>query len=288
MSAYNNLIGIGIDFGMPEVSVEDRIKTIADVGFDAVFCGWRADGCVGKIARLAAENGLILQSVHAPFKRIDRMWQEGDEGEAVLSELCQCLDDCAANSVNIMVSHAWIGFLPEAPNDVGVDRFSRLLDRAEKLGVTVALENTEGEGYLSYLWSRLSDRTSAGFCIDTGHEFCYNIGRDMIETYGNGGKLVATHIDDNLGMTGDTITWYDDYHLLPFDGKVDWQSVADRLVGVGYNGILTFELKTKNNPGRNANDIYASLNCEEYLSRAYERAVRIAKLIYDARENHKI
>lgn len=279
MNRKSRQLGIGVEFCMPEIPLKERITTIAEVGFDAIFCG---SGKVGEVSALAKSNGLILQSVHAPFKRIDRMWNEGEEGDEVLDELCRCVDECAENSVSILVSHVWIGFIPVEPTESGARRFARLLDHAASRGVQIAFENTEGENHLEYLRDRLASHKAYGFCIDTGHEMCYNRSEDMIGKYGANGKLIATHLNDNLGITGDTITWLDDYHLLPFDGKADWKSIAKRLNGVCFDGILTFELKKKSTPGRNANDIYTDLDCASYLRLAYERAEKFASLLDNA------
>lgn len=275
MKSGKRQLGISLEFCMPEIPVRERIKTIAEVGFDAIFCG---SGKVSEVSSLAKEHGLFLQSVHAPFKRIDRMWKDSEEGDDVLSELCRCVDECAENSVNILVSHVWIGFVPVEPTELGAERFSRLLDHAASRGVTVALENTEGENHLEYIRDRLASHPAYGFCIDTGHEMCYNRSEDMIGKYSANGKLVATHLNDNLGITGDTITWLDDYHLLPFDGKADWSGIAKRINATGFDGVLTFELKKKSTPGRCANDIYSELDCEGYLRLAHERAEKVAAL----------
>lgn len=270
---------MGIDFGMSEVSFADRIKYIARAGFDAAFCGWKRGDYLAEIARELKSNAIIFQSVHAPFNKVNKLWEAGEEGDAVLRDLCDCLTDCAQNGAPIMVSHAWIGFGEQHPNDIGIDRFSTLLDHAEKCGVRVAFENTEGEKYLEYVRDCLFSHPAAGFCIDTGHEMCYNYGDDMITKYGANGKLIATHINDNLGITGKSITWLDDAHLLPFDGVADWQGVVDRLGAVGYDGILTAELTTKSKPDRTTHDIYSELDCEGFVRLAYERVHRVSQLI---------
>ncbi len=279
MSQNKRLIGMDMDFGRGDVPAPERLKYIASAGFDATFCGWRPDGNLSATARLIREAGLILQSVHAPFNKIDLMWKEGAEGDGILDMLCRCLDDCAEAGAPIMVSHVWIGFGDQHPNALGISRFSALLDHAEKCGVRVAFENTEGEKYLELIRDELFSHPAAGFCIDTGHEMCYNYSEDMISKYGSDGKLIATHINDNLGITGNSITWLDDAHLLPFDGVGDWQSVADRLLSVGYDGILMSELTTKNKPDRHTHDIYAQLDCESFVRLAYERMNKFASLI---------
>ena len=279
MSQNKRLLGMGMGFGRGDVPAEARLEYIAAAGFDATFCGWNPDGDLAATARLIREAGLILQSVHAPFNTVDRMWKRGKEGDEVLNMLCRCLDDCAEAGAPIMVSHVWIGFGRQRPTKIGIERFARLLDHAEKCGVRVAFENTEGEKYLELIRDELFSHPAAGFCIDTGHEMCYNYSEDMITKYGKDGKLIATHINDNLGITGDEITWLDDAHLLPFDGVGDWQGVADRLLSVGYDGIIMSELTTKSKPHRNTHDIYNKLDCEGFVRLAYERMSRFASLM---------
>ena len=148
---------------------------------------------------------------------------------------------------------------------------------AEKYGVNLGFENTEGEEYLEAILNRYSDSSRVGFCIDTGHEMCYNERRDLITKYGK--QLICTHLNDNMGRTTDKITWHDDAHLLPFDGSADWQGIANRLNAVGYGSELTFELTSKSKPQRSANDIYNNLDYEGFVSLALDRAKKFAQLL---------
>ena len=104
----------------------------------------------------------------------------------------------------------------------GVKRFETLANEAERLGIKIAIENTEGEEYLERLLSCLNGHPAVGFCIDTGHEMCYNESRDLISKYAR--QLLCTHLNDNMKITGDEITWLDDSHMMPFDGLADWRA----------------------------------------------------------------
>ena len=259
------------------VSTEEQIPLIKKAGFDGVFTGWSDNAPIAEWAKIVADNGMIYQSLHAPFNRANLMWEPGDAGEVVTDELCRCLDACAENGIPITVAHAFIGFDTHNPNEWGVKRFGRAAEYAKSIGVKLALENTEGEEYLELLMEALSDNPAVGFCIDTGHEMCYNHSRDLITKYGS--RLIATHLNDNMGITDENnITWLDDAHLLPFDGIGDWQGIADRLWAVGYRGELTFELTSQNKPQRNTHDCYAAWSFEEFLAQAYDRACRLRNL----------
>jgi len=259
------------------ISQFDIVPLVKQAGFDGAFIDATSPEIdVIAIADRMRENGLVLQSVHAPFTRVHLLWEEGEEGEQALAEQIACLETAHKAGAPIVICHVFIGFGEEHPTDVGAERFSRLLDRAQELGMRIAFENTEGEKYLEHLRERLWEHPAAGFCIDTGHEMCYNHSRDLIGKYGD--KLIATHLNDNMGITGPEIFWHDDAHLFPFDGIADWQGIADRIKKTGFDGFLTFELTTQNKPGRTTHDIYAHLDVSGVLSLAHEKAMRFASL----------
>ena len=104
---------------------------------------------------------------------------------------------------------------------------------------------------------------------------CYNYSRNLLEFYGD--RLIATHINDNLGIKdfNGRIFWHDDLHLLPFDGIADWDERMKRLDDCGFCDIMTFELCRLSKPNRHENDIYIKMTLEEYLAEAYKRACRL-------------
>ena len=93
--------------------------------------------------------------------------------------------------------------------------------------------------------------------------------------------MFSTHLNDNMGMTGEKLTWLDDSHMLPFDGVADWENIAKRMNSVGYKGELTFELTRFNRPERHTSDAYEKMTFEEYATLALERARRFGNIIGD-------
>lgn len=273
---YKQKLCLGLLGGL-SVTPAEQIKMIKAAGFDAVFTDWSAPGCLDGLAKEIKDEGLIFQSIHAPFGRSADFWHEdGEKANTAVNELIACLDDCKRLGVPIMVAHTFIGFTEHDPNPLGVERFAKVVKAAEERGVRIAFENTEGEEYLDMLMEAFKDSPAVGFCWDTGHEMCYNHHRDMLASYGD--RLIATHINDNLGISrfdGETY-WTDDLHLLPFDGIADWDGVAARLDKCGFDGIMTFELTVKSKPDRFENDKYAAISTEQYLAEAYARACRLA------------
>lgn len=270
------MLCINTSLGFEDISTEDRLHQIRTAGFDGFFTEWEPGAPVTEVARQARSMGLYYQSVHAPFGNVDKIWEPGEEGESCLKMLMDCVQDCADAEVLLVIVHAIIGFDKHNPSDLGVERFDRLCRFADERGMLLGFENTEGEEYLARVLTELAFHPSCRFCWDTGHEMCYNHSRDMMSLYG--GRLAGVHLNDNLGITGDEITWLDDAHLMPFDGVANWQGIADRLRVHHFQGPLTFELTRLNKPGRHTHDIYAKWDYMEFLRQAFARAKSVAAL----------
>ncbi len=260
------------------LSTAEQIKLFHKTGFEGFFTEWKPGTPVEEYAALAKELGMIYQSIHAPFNKSDDMWHGDDAlAEIAINELIECVNVCAENGVEIMIAHTYIGFDDNrTPNEKGLERYAKVVREAERLGVKIAFENTEGEEYLAALMEHFKDNKNVGFCWDSGHEMCYNRSADLLALYGD--RLIATHLNDNLGIkdSGGRIFWHDDLHLLPFDGIADWDNIANRLDKCGFDGIMTFELNLNSKPDRHENDVYRRMPIEEYVAEAYKRACRVA------------
>ena len=259
--------GFGLNF-------EDSLRLIADAGFDSFFSGTAPNDELRQRRKLADSLGLVYSSLHAPFKRASDMWKNGLLGDIAECEIRDCIDLCSGIDVPILVVHPFIGFDMHTPSEIGLSRFKRLAQYAYEKNVKLAIENVEGEEYFDYLMNGLADFDSIGFCLDTGHQMCYNRGRDFLSELGD--RLIYTHVNDNMGITypDGRIFWHDDAHLLPFDGVQDWNKLALQLKNIGYKGYLTLELSKTSKPNRICNDIYNKMSPQEYV---YEAAARIKK-----------
>lgn len=270
-------VGLNAQFGP---ALTEQISLLKKAGFHGFFVKWEHGMDLTDIARKAEEEGMLFQSIHGPFLRVCDLWEEKENTEDVLAELIECLEVCRKFHVPIMVCHAFIGFdRIYCPTRLGIENFERVIRAAEEAQVKIAFENTEGEEYLSSVMNHFRDHPLVGFCWDTGHEMCYNRGKDMLSLYGE--RLLCTHINDNLGISDPDgkIFWLDDLHLLPFDGIGDWMEMANRLKRHRYQGPLTFELLKNSKPGRHENDAYSQMSAEEYFCLAYERAAKFRALL---------
>ena len=257
----------------------ELIRAAAEAGFAGYGFVWKHTTPPEEWAlavKTLHETGLAADYVHAPFGKINRMWRQGDSWQTPYERSLQCLHDTARAEVPVMVMHCYIGFENRDPiSQMGIDRFGMLVREAEKLCVKIAFENTEGEAYLAALMGAFCHEKHVGFCFDSGHEACYNGGKDLLALYGS--RLLCTHLNDNMGSHG-VSTPQNDLHLLPFDGILNWEGVASRLDNVGYHGTMNFELLAYSKPGRHENDKYAAMGACAYARLAYERACRVAAL----------
>lgn len=263
-------------------SPEEQLPVLKSASWDGVFFTWTGTQDDRSLAAAIGREGLALQSVHAPYDRVDRLWEADEEGEAEVLRLIACIRDAASWGCGLVVMHAVVGMERISPKDSERERafrlFGRIFEAAREAGVLVALENTEGEQYLDALLTHFRGHPAVRFCIDTGHEMCYDHGHDLIGKYSD--LLYCTHLNDNLGMSGSTITWLDDLHLLPFDGAADWEGIVSCLHAAHYRGDLTFEVKLEGREGRHEHDAYRALSFFGYASLARERAERLRKMYF--------
>lgn len=266
------------DFGIP---FTEQIKLFKRTGFEAFTGHWRVgeDESVRECAKVAKDEGMIFNAFHAPWDYTDDMWNENEKELAAqgVKNFKHFIELCSELQIPLMISHIYVGFdEPCVPTDFGMENYGKVIEHAKKHGVKIAFENTEGEQGLDALLKAYNEDKDVGFCWDSGHEMCYNDSKDLLALYGH--KLMATHINDNLGVKdfNGRIFWHDDLHLLPFDGIADWDYNAERLAKTGFNDILTFELNNKSKPNRHENDKYYKLPIEEYVAECYARACRFS------------
>lgn len=280
-------LNVGMDF--EDVSPLDQLEPIKSVGFDQFFfCDEKGQDSKEDetIAEKAAKVGIGFHSIHAPFYGMDDIWHDesGELAAVMEADLKKSIDNCRNLDVPLVIMHAIIGMDNHTPTELGLERLGKIIDYAVKRGVTIGFENTEGECYLKALLEKYGELENVGFTFDSGHELCYNNATDMLGKYGK--YLVSTHLNDNFGMTDpEHPTFFDDHHLLPFDGVGDWDGIAHRLRKCGFDGSLTFELVHNGREGKNVEHPYLEMSFEDYLEKAYEHADRFRELFLATKLN---
>ena len=253
---------IGINMGAYiGLDTDTQIELISKNGFDSVFIGTDYSNAGEIIEKLCSKN-INCESIHAPFDNINDMWEDGESGETMLSRLIDCVDACAANNVPVCVVHLSSGIHVPRVNNVGYEHFSRLVEHADTRGVKIAFEN---QRFLANLAFAMEEFPSAGFCWDTGHEECFANGRRYMPLFGD--RLVQLHVHDNF------LEYNGDSHLLPYDGKIDFERVAKSIGKAKYNNSLMLEVFNGHKP------VYENTTPEDFYRRAAQRARMIAEKV---------
>lgn len=256
-------IGINLQT-IPNFTDEEFLRTVAGLGFNAMFTGMMDEDRHDRCANLMAKLGLEYETIHAPFGHINDMWLDSDDGEVMLDELTDCIDRCVQVGAPIAVVHLSAGNTPPSITDLGRARFARLVEHAKAKNVTVAFENQRKLANLAWAMETFRPEDSVAFCWDCGHENCITIGKEYMPLFGD--RLICTHIHDNEGM------FDKDDHWIPFDGNIDYNRFAAHLRRVNYQGSLMLEI-LYNRPR------YAETPIETYLERAAAAAKRLVQIV---------
>ena len=244
-------------FGYP-LSPQERMRAIKQAGFDGVILLWADyfDADYQEFPKYAEKEGLYVENAHAPYLQSNSIWENTIEGQEYTDQIIRCVQDCSAFQIPTLVLHPINGktLLPE--NNIGIDRFKRIIETAEKFGVNIAIENQGNPEYLDLVFRNVkSDRLC--FCFDSGHENFYSPDLDLLELYGE--KLIALHLHDNNGE--------EDAHALPFTGHVRRERIANHLRKIHYTGAIALETLNKG---------FESVeNPVEFLRIALDRAKKI-------------
>jgi Sugar phosphate isomerases/epimerases len=250
-----------------ELTIKERYQLIKEAGFDGVLLWWsngfgrdvfgRNDYRNGP--QIARKAGLFIENIHTPVQNQNNFWLDNLDGEALTDCYLQCVEDCSKFDIPTMVVH-----LPDDKhpyNILGLDRIKIIAEKAEQLGVNVALENLRNFTNLSYVLEQI-DSQHIGFCYDCCHHNNYNSGADLLSMYGS--RLMALHLHDNGGSYAQ--------HQLPFDGMIDWSTIMKKIAETNYSGATALEPM---------NWDYKDISAEEFLSKAFIKAKRLEALRFN-------
>lgn len=205
------------------LTAEQQANALREAGFTHCFLTWGLAGeGIGKVAA-AHKAGLTVETIHASYPGCNEMWLEGEVGEARTKYFLDCVRGTAMIGAKTMILHVSSGHQPPEMCELAVQRFQRICDEGERLGVNIAFENLTNIHYLHYVMERVHSPAKK-YCYDCGHENLYYKNDGVLERYSP--LLVAIHLHDNAGDH--------DTHLLPFTAGIDFDRVAKRLAAVRF------------------------------------------------------
>ncbi len=254
-----NKLGINLLDGY--LPYKEALELFADIGFDSFFTPKLNN--IEEIARLGAVKGLYYECIHAPFADINFLWTDsGERGNIIFSLLKDTLLDCYRFGVPKMILHLG-SKRPPTITDLGVSRIDELVDIAINKNVKIAIENLRTYGNIGSMLERYDSCENVGFCYDTGHEACFTQRSDFLRLYGD--RLCFTHFADNM------LEYDKDLHMIPFDGKIDFARIAEKLKALNYGETLTLEVL----PRAGVPVDYSLMSAREFYERAYKAIKKI-------------
>lgn len=246
-----------------ELPISDRVRLIKEAGFTSAMLMWsdeyQPDGpSLHEYPGIIRKSGLQIENIHLPFGCSNGIWLDNLEGKDTMSIYSQCIEDCTLHEIPVAIMHPNRSIEPPSLNNLGLDRFRLLAEKAAKADVILALENVSKWKYTPQILDAINS-PSLGFCYDSGHDLLYSPKPyELPVRFAD--RLVALHLHDNMMEKDD--------HRLPLEGMLNVHALVDVIIESGYQGSLSLEV--------------ASPKPEEepldYLKRAYGIATVLEKL----------
>lgn len=250
--------------------LEAAMRMVKDAGFDGVDFplnvfsstpdspmqkeNWR--DWVREVKHLSETLGLPIVQAHATW---EQEIPEGFRYEAPYEVYFRSIEACAMLGCTDLIFHPLRQpervdsmQLRQRIHDYNVRWFYDLVSTAERCGVVINLENTfdshrtQKPGDLPYPYTTAQDMLDlmndiggnhVRICLDTGHA---NISAqdipEMIRIFGR--DLSTVHLNDNYGRIEPV---YEDLHLFPGYGRIEWAPVFRALREVGFRGSYNIE-----------------------------------------------
>ena len=197
------------------------------------------DGDAARLRSIVDERGWRTFT-HGPFFGLDVASIDRHISDYSIEALLRAIDVTAILGGAVIVMHT--GYLPQFSRHGRRlwfrnwrDRFPRLLERADRAGVTIALENTwDDRPEVLLQLADLAGDPGLRFCLDTGHVNVFSR-RPVCEWWrGVGDRTAALHLHDNDGSSDD--------HLPPGRGSFDFPALASLLAGRDALPLLDLEV----------------------------------------------
>ena len=244
-----------------ELPLPERMRLIGQSGFSHTFLWIGSEeplvvsGRAHEMPRMAADAGLAVDHVHAPYENANAFWSDrASERNALLNENLKLIEYCSRHSISCIVLHVTKGPTPPPPHEEGLGIFRRLGEAAAESGVALALENTRIDDRLDFILNKLP-MDSLGLCYDSSHDYLYSSSPGtVLGKWAH--RLITTHFSDTDGQA--------DVQWLPMKGIVDWDAVAKAYPSSHPGGVM-IEARPQD----------PSQPPAEFLAEAYRAAVKL-------------
>ncbi len=218
------------------------------------------------IRKMADEYGINLWSFHLPFKpfdKIDISTSDNEWRKKSVQYLAEILKKAADVGFDKFILHS--GGITKRTTQAEVDErinracesYAEMAEIADREGGIICVENLPpvcvGKD-VAEVKKLISADERLKVCFDTNH-LLPGDGAEFIRALAD--KIVTLHVSD--------YDFVNEKHWLPGEGNVDWQSIYNTLIDVGYKGPWLYEVSF-GNPGSRER----LLTCEDFARNARE------------------
>lgn len=243
------------------MSLKECLQLAKDAGFDGIELNYDLDNDLSPkagraefeaIRKMADRIGIAISGLCSflfwPYPLSSNDPEKRARGLELAGKMAQAAHDLGVENLLVVpgaVHIPWRTDHEPVPNDIcdrrARDAVSKLLPQAEKLGVSLNIENIFFNGYLmtpmemaSFVDSFQSEHVRVHF--DTGNIMMFQFPEHWISVLGKRIKNIHFKEYTKKGT---------DFSLETFrpllDGTTDWPAVMDALDSTSYRGYLTFE-----------------------------------------------
>ena len=213
----------------------------ADFGQKIGFFSNDYDGWLKKIRKYMEKSSVKYVQAHSPM---GRPIVKDDEQQALIEGTKLCVKACADLGIENLVVHSGYkeGNAKAETYEQNREFYLDLLKYAENFGVNILTENFNKMFDPNIFWiDNATDLLELIKYVDHPlFHACYDIGHANLQDMPQheelailGSHVKAIHVQDNLGD--------DDFHLAPFFGTTNFDSVMKGLKDIDFKGYFTFE-----------------------------------------------
>jgi hexulose-6-phosphate isomerase len=240
-------------------SIDERLKVAAEAGFEGFEPDISVSGPVNldsvstdllDLRKKIVSYGLEISGL-ASGMYWDNNPVSDDSGvramaDRILQRQLECAHELEVNAILVVPGTVGADFLPDAPPvryDLAYERAQAFIERAlplaEKLGVTIGLENVWNKFLMSPLELRQFidsfDSPRVRSYLDVGNVVASGYPEHWVEILSH--RIVRVHVKDYRRVVGSINGFVD---LL--SGDVNWPEVVGALRSVGYDGWVAAEM----------------------------------------------
>lgn len=257
--------------------IAEVCANVKKAGFDNIMVAFKAGGAENSILE-AKKQGLKIPFIHLNTRHVDDLWARGESNVECVENYIEQIKLCGKYNIPIAVMHGTDGGASDLalpPTEHALGCMKKILKVAKENNVKIALENLDAPNFehFTFLLDNI-DSKWLGLCYDAGHHQLYRPDFDILGKYGD--RILAVHLHDNLMDWEYGYDYTRDLHMLPFDGKIDYEEICKKLAKTNYDNVIMLELHRLScgKPRK-----YDNMPVDKYLSLASERAYKIAEMI---------